>query len=91
MVLNLFFGSGFHLEALEGVLCLGNDNVVLRHGTSPFHRFGSEAVDLSRAAASGETTSSWAVFCRRASCRSLGEPRRNSIVDRMAKNIVRKF
>ena len=40
---NADLGSGFHLEALEGVLCLGNGNTVLRHGSSPFLFTGGTA------------------------------------------------
>ena len=36
MVLNAFVAGCFHLEALECVLSLGNNNIVLRHGSSPF-------------------------------------------------------
>ena len=35
MVLKVNVACGFHLEALEGVLCLGYGNIVLRHNTSP--------------------------------------------------------
>ena len=36
MVLKVNVACGFHLEALEGVLCLGDGNIVLRHNFSPF-------------------------------------------------------
>ena len=35
MVLKVNVACGFHLEALEGVLCLGDGNIVLRHNFSP--------------------------------------------------------
>ena len=45
MVLNALVGSGFHLEALQRVLCLGNNDIALRHGISPFQITGSTAAD----------------------------------------------
>ena len=65
MVLKVNVGSGFHLEALQSVLSLGNSNIVLSHCASPFQICGNEAeILLSRAAASGEM-SAVAACCQR--------------------------
>ena len=45
MVLNALVVSRFHLEALQRVLCLGNNDIALRHGISPFKIWGSTAAD----------------------------------------------
>ena len=39
MVLNINFVSGLHLEALEGVLSLGDYDVVLRHSEFLLFKF----------------------------------------------------
>ena len=45
MVLKVNVVSCFHLEALESVLCLGNNDIALGHGISPFQIWGSTAAD----------------------------------------------
>ena len=40
MVLNAYLVGGFHLEALQRVLRLGNNDIALRHGISPFQNIG---------------------------------------------------
>lgn len=40
MVLKVNVVSGFHLEALQRVLCLGNNDIALGHGISPFQIIG---------------------------------------------------
>ena len=62
MVLNAFVVGGFHLEALQRVLRLGNNDIALRHGISPFQiigRYRGRQRDISpipcRDTVSGET------------------------------------
>ena len=45
MVLKVNVVGGFHLEALQRVLRLGNNDIALRHGISPFQIWGSTAAD----------------------------------------------
>lgn len=40
MVLKVNVVGGFHLEALQRVLRLGNNDIALRHGISPFQIIG---------------------------------------------------
>jgi hypothetical protein len=99
MVLNAFVVSGFHLEALESVLCLGNSNIVLRHGISPFQIWqrGRQRGYLPyppprcRVRRNRQTAVQPFVSAIKLNRFIIGESRRNSIVDRVFENINRNF
>ena len=101
MVLNAYLGSGFHLEALQRVLCLGNNDIALRHGISPFQIWGSTAADSGdllpyplpryRVRRNCQTTIQPFVSAIKLNRFIIGESRRNTIVVRKLENIISKF
>lgn len=101
MVLNAYLVSCFHLEALQRVLCLGNNDIALGHGISPFQITGSTAADSGdllpyplpryRVRRNCQTTLQPFVSAIQRFRSIIGESRCNTIVVRKLENIISKF
>ena len=93
MVLKVNVGSGFHLEALQSVLSLGNSNIVLSHGSSPFQIRAAQLSVFSQPRCRVRRNVSCCCLLSAFSVqyRFLGGSRCNSIVDRTSENIDSKF